>query len=455
MCFINNHPSRPPGLFKMMSLIFSTLIVVDSFFPSRAFVLPFSKVGAGKVAFFKSGKCGDGKDGYYGVLTPLNDTEPDKIFIEIMGGAVCFNEKSCTDKVLQNYFSIDNFLSKSLELNDFTIGVLKSGFPLNVKDLPAQGINPGYFPYTQDHPFARRKGVYMVMCTADVMVGRHTVKYNEKFTGYHHGAINFNNLLTSLQKQFPNLKEIAMLGGSGAGVATAAWSGEVASRFPKAKVAAFVDSGFHLFPGTDAFKWFWDNVAWSPGKGGEKNIVDKSPGLPNFDWRSQLAIVEQLRKYPGRLKIAYVACNNDSVVFGDRSILSQYSDYNGSKEINQYQQMWSYISNLHKCAPPGSAYSYIANCDSHHLTRNGFKPAHNNPGMMKIENFTNNFLLMKQVDPTDAKRTSFWYEGHNVLAEGGACSEAKTREASLAMSTPFAPFRWSFFVAIGFFLSYL
>eukprot|EP00747_Dinoflagellata_sp_TGD_P023071 gnl/TRDRNA2_/TRDRNA2_129538_c0_seq1.p1 gnl/TRDRNA2_/TRDRNA2_129538_c0~~gnl/TRDRNA2_/TRDRNA2_129538_c0_seq1.p1 ORF type:complete len:587 (+),score=55.90 gnl/TRDRNA2_/TRDRNA2_129538_c0_seq1:2-1762(+) len=135
-------------------------------------------VPPGTMAFFPIGLCGDGSTAYYGLLNPFRLLHPDKFFIEIMGGAICFSKASCTDHCLSDWMSIVNYLRKAVGVPNDMIHLLTSGTGIPLKLMNEQLPNPGYLPLDDDHPMAGRRGIYFPTCTGDIALGKHTINYS-------------------------------------------------------------------------------------------------------------------------------------------------------------------------------------------------------------------------------------------------------------------------------------
>jgi len=378
------------------------------------------------------GKCGaNNEDAYVGTIEPAIVNDEDSFFVELMGGAVCFNYESCNEEWLGAWMSIDKFLSQKMNMNENEI------FYFKTQDVPLSffaDTQPGYVPASEGHPLYGQRGIYYPTCTGDVMMGRHTLLYEDpdtenNMTARHHGAVNLQKVLLAVKASYPNLKKFTIYGGSGGAVSASIWGFKVAEMFPQANVHIFSDSGFHMMPGSAFFKYFWANVSWSTGPGGENNgmvgsaeITDEQ--MPTWDWRETLAVSKQLTEYEGRVKIAFLACSRDKVVESDREKMGQFSDFDRSN-FNQLQDMWGYVRNLHKCAPDGTVFSYISDCELHHASRAGFSddainlPGHN----VTAQAFVDGFLSQEPLCGDGC-----WYEV--PVTDGGMCTATPEQETS-------------------------
>jgi len=387
------------------------------------FSLDFESIPPGHIAFRPLGKCTSGSTSYIGLINPAVLTHPDKFFLEISGGAVCFNKSSCEDSSLRRWTDIEVLLTEFMGVPKAMFDLLKQDIPVW---LPLMGdLEPGWIPgqvREGTHPLDGMRGIFMPACTADIGVGRIDAKY-EGNTFYHHGGMGIRSILTAVKKLIPDLSKMVLYGGSGGGVASAAWAPSVADAFPKANVYALVDSGFHLMPGTDIFTWFYKNVPWSHGPGESKAEKVWNVDVPKFDWSDLQSMATELNGYGGRVKVAYIGCDNDHIVYSDRRLIGKYiGEFNDTHHIgSQVSNMWDFLTMTHKCATEGSVSSWVASCTEHHLTRLlGAKWAKNestlakNPNV-KVDNgitaqdFVYNFLSDRPLDPANPGRHAFWY----------------------------------------------
>lgn len=217
----------------------------------------------------------------------------------------------------------------------------------------------------------------------------------------------------------------------------------VADTFPTAKVVALVDSGFHMMPGTDIFKFFYNHVEWSHGpaeKGAKKIHIDPSTNkpfeVPSFDWLDRRSMANTLKKYKGRAKIAYIGCDNDHIVYSDRQLMGKYaSAFNDTMINSQVDEMWKFLTTTHKCAPKGTVASWVAKCTTHHLTKKmGPEWAKNNgetgnptvkiKDAISARSFVYNFLTSKPLDPLHPERHHFWFDNRTTQMQDIDCSDS-------------------------------
>eukprot|EP00427_Karlodinium_veneficum_P026587 CAMPEP_0169207756 /NCGR_PEP_ID=MMETSP1016-20121227/13762_1 /TAXON_ID=342587 /ORGANISM="Karlodinium micrum, Strain CCMP2283" /LENGTH=265 /DNA_ID=CAMNT_0009285073 /DNA_START=59 /DNA_END=854 /DNA_ORIENTATION=+ len=265
------------------------------------------------MVFRQHGVCSSGNPAFVGVVMPETLTRPNEFFIEFMGGAVCFNKGSCTDPGLSYWTDIEVLLVQEYGMTKNVFNLLTGGFPLPLINFGALGGGwlPGMFA---DHPLEGMRGIFVPTCSADVVMGRHDASYdNTSRVWTHHGGMQLREILTALTQAIPDVTKIFVQGGSGGGVAAAAWVAQLADQWPDAQIRALVDSGFHLH----FIQMVLDNVVWSPGPGGQQalKIYDQYT-VPSMDWREVHAFEERLKLYNGRARIAYIGCDEDGIVYG-------------------------------------------------------------------------------------------------------------------------------------------
>lgn len=254
----------------------------------------------------------------------------------------------------------------------------------------------------------------------------------------HTGSKTMSAILTDVHLSYPNLTDIVIYGGSGGGVSSSAWLPIIADMWPEANVTGLVDSGFHIFPGSKLFQDFYDKSAWGPGPAGQGNGTETGFEVPDFDWREADAVARHVASFDGRVKIAYLACIDDDVVYQDRGKLASYANLGTPLENlldhhQQHEDTWNFIATLHHCTPQGSSFSYIQNCSNHHQTRNGF--AVTNPDTtVTPKQFVERILNGQSPDPTDATRTQFWYK--SVANKGADCNSAVRRRRDRTTAAP-------------------
>eukprot|EP00930_Biecheleria_cincta_P086570 TRINITY_DN7583_c0_g1_i7.p1 TRINITY_DN7583_c0_g1~~TRINITY_DN7583_c0_g1_i7.p1 ORF type:complete len:585 (+),score=54.06 TRINITY_DN7583_c0_g1_i7:22-1755(+) len=134
----------------------------------------------GTVSFRQLGLCASGQPAYFGVIEPAELVQPDKMFVETMGGAICFNRASCNTHELRLWTDVDIFLSESfLRLSPPMIEFLKSGAAVPLHQLSGLVDGGIYFPssFSAEHPWFGMRGLWAFMCTADIFVGKHNATY--------------------------------------------------------------------------------------------------------------------------------------------------------------------------------------------------------------------------------------------------------------------------------------
>lgn len=329
---------------------------------------------------------------------------------------------------------------------------LKTGVPLPLEFMGS--LQPGWIPGSfgdNMHPLDGMYGAYLPSCTADIGIGRVDARYSNR-TWFHHGGISIRKILSALGDLIPDPEAVYLYGGSGGGVASAAWMSPVADSFPNAQVYCLVDSGFHMMPGTDIFKFFYNNVPWSHGPGEQlaaKVYTDYK--VPSFDWLDIRSIATQLNGYGGRVKIAYIGCDNDHIVYSDRQLMGKYVTIYNDELYSKHQvdEMWHFLTTTHACAPPGTVSSWVASCTHHHLTlKMGLEMTKMEKGDIKttkyqsvqvkdgisVKDFIYNFLRGEPLDKDHPDRRHFWYDNRTTQMANalGNCSSGSMMAAGSA-----------------------
>eukprot|EP00928_Gymnodinium_smaydae_P044976 TRINITY_DN30021_c0_g2_i1.p1 TRINITY_DN30021_c0_g2~~TRINITY_DN30021_c0_g2_i1.p1 ORF type:complete len:555 (+),score=53.83 TRINITY_DN30021_c0_g2_i1:99-1763(+) len=475
----------------------------------------------GTISFRKLGICASGHPSFYGAINPSEMLAPDSLFIEPMGGAICFNHASCVNHNLEMWTDIDIFLKDFLFMKDDEMAVFKSGLSIPLSMMPKR---QAYWPDSKEHPFYGRRGLFLVMCSADIFMGAHNATYapdpvhfaaskscdealsgsgndyrgcqnatkngfpcmkwtsqtphkhgsdlarnglgdhnfcrnpdgskhiwcytdneflrwdycvpaSEKpkpITMYHHGGKNLHDLLTAAKKELPDLKDIKLYGASGGGVAASAWASVVADMWTDAKVYALVDSPFHVFPGTQLFDYFWDKAQYGQGPSAERTPHYRDIDLPDFDWRLQDALAKEIQSHEGRVKLAYISCLDDYVVYGDRTTMAVHAKLDGLMKTlldkeTQHNRTWAFLNSLHGCSPDGSIYSFVLDCPNHHQTRRDEWFTSTAPGSdVTMHEFSVNFLKGLPPNPENLTRQKYWFEDH-APTESDLCCKSSVR----------------------------
>lgn len=244
-------------------------------------------------------------------------------------------------------------------------------------------------------------------------------------------------LLAAVKEELPDLKKIQLYGASGGGIAAVAWASVVADMWTEAKVMALADSSMHVFPGTPLFDYFWEQSKYGPGPIG-KATPQYDVLVPDFDWRQRDALAKHVASHEGRVKLAYMSCIDDYVVYGDRRTMAAFAGLNGEMDellnkSTQHERTWAFLRSLHSCSPQGSVFSYILKCSKHHFTRNAWSAPMMNPGTnVTVKTFARRFL--QGLDPDElSETTQFWYEGHQANSEGApSCPSTVRRRRGVA-----------------------
>lgn len=139
--------------------------------------LPWDQMPPSTFKLVQNGTCGNGESSYIALITPEELTEPDKIFIEIMGGAICFSKESCLNKDLGvRNMGIEAAMIETMSVPGEMVAMITSGAAIPLAML--QQVNPGFLPYAgEEHPMTGRRGLFMIACTGDINLGRREVTY--------------------------------------------------------------------------------------------------------------------------------------------------------------------------------------------------------------------------------------------------------------------------------------
>lgn len=355
--------------------------------------------------------CGEGNPMYYGIVTPKKINTTKRVWVENMGGAICFNEKSCMDKEFIVWLDLMRTVQRYIGNPPPQFGSLQTFFGMLVSGAPIplslfRQFKVSYFPNGDGDPLDGEVGFYYPSCTGDGGLGNHHVNYSSAEVIRHSGGASYMLLLQAIQDKFSDMERMTLIGASGSAVSRVAWAPAVADMFPTTQIHVLADSAMHVLPGTDVFSYFWNEVQWSPSPEGKHDLATVyAPGmtsLPAFDWRSPTAISDMLQRYDGRVKLLYISCNHDKVVIGDRVLLAGYANLTVATDKEEVaEEMWEFLQRLTRDAPAGSVFTYISEGDCHHQTRKPFGAAVNasdasDPGP---EKFTEAFL---KGEPTGA-----------------------------------------------------
>jgi len=352
---------------------------------------------------FAGEKCGEGNPMFYGVVTPHQMTNTTKFWIENMGGAICFNEASCADSEFGVWLDTLKTIKRYLRTvpppfgtAEALFGFLSSGAPIPLSMF--RQLRIGYLPNGAGGPLEGEVGFYVPTCTGDAGLGNYKVTYQGGSQVVSHvGSASYMLLLQAIKEKYASADRVTLIGASGLAVSRVAWAPTVADLFPSAVVQVLADSAMHIFPDTEAFRFFWNEVQWSPNPNGRHDLAQpyaSGMSLPTFDWRSPTAISDMLQHYAGRVRLLYIACNDDDVVRGDRINLAHYANITVPTGAQHVEEMWTFMKRLTRDAPAGSVFSYISEGTCHHQTRKGFVAAINASDASDLgpQGFTEGFL---------------------------------------------------------------
>ena len=148
--------------------------------------------------------------------------DPTRIVFFMNGGDVCWDTKSCA-------FTGDH------GQNDL------SGYDWSIEEGAVDPENrSGMFDTTRaDNPFADYSFLYVSSCTGDAHLGNVSHEYSPELTVEHRGYVNGTAALDYLAEQYPDVKEVVVVGKTAGSVAAPVYGGLVADRLPDAKVIVF------------------------------------------------------------------------------------------------------------------------------------------------------------------------------------------------------------------------
>ncbi len=146
--------------------------------------------------------------------------DPSRVVLFLNGGGVCWEASTCA------------FTSTDSEgENDAYAWNLSSVDPEN---------RSGIFDTTRsDNPFADYSFLYVSSCTGDAHLGNSTHKYSDQLTVEHHGYVNGTAAVDYLAAQYPDAKQVIVVGKTAGSVAAPIYGGLVADKLPKAQVVVF------------------------------------------------------------------------------------------------------------------------------------------------------------------------------------------------------------------------
>lgn len=392
------------ALCKALALVAVIVLapVVGAVTPS----LPSGKA-PGTITFvpLEEGKCGDGGTPYFGYVEPALNSDPDSFFILIAGGSICFNKSTCEDEYDRAWLSADAFFEEKLGANEATRTSMKNGDPMQLSEFLST-TKPGYIPADSSHPLYGRRGLFLPTCTGDFLLGQRAVEYDNQLTVHHRGALNMRLTLAMVKTSLPALKKLTVYGGSGGGVAAAAWMGDIATTFPAAAVDVLVDSGFLMFPGSAIYDFMSEKAPWRKPTTGT--------AFPQLAWSQPEALAGTLKSSAGRLRLAYVGCDGDNIVVNDRkSMRNNGADVGLS--LHYHKDMFCFLAHLQADAPAASAYSYFSECNLHYISRESFPEVANIANTITAKAFVDSFLRGEApADPSDAARQTWWFDQHDT-----------------------------------------
>ena len=388
------------------------------------------KINIGRIAkgrsrmFFLEGRtCSDGTD-YAFIVTRGERAEPnengkfEKVMITFMGGGACFDYPSCMGTIPEAGY-IKNIVDVLGEAG-FNLGTIitasRFGLVKAVADDCQLGM-AGLLPCSSPE-FADYVSLLMPYCTGDLHLGTQTATYyedesskaGESVTIRHHGGLHVLDLLPAFVAATGkpnNVRDLIIAGGSAGGWGALIWGGSFMEAFERGAADGFrgklrtnvlVDSAFQA-PPDDAsiLVKIFRAVKWGPSATTWRD--DLNPIQP-----ADLVIVlkRQLQHYAGRLRMAFLACDDDETDDGYASYV--FPLFGVDTERSRVARMWNFLGDIHQFdSTLGAAYggsdsrvfSFVGDCTKHFLTHNGEYTVHRLAGNARapdLSSWVNTFL---------------------------------------------------------------
>ena len=383
------------------------------------------RIGKGRTRIFslEGRTCSDGTD-YAFMVTRGERAEPnengkfEKVIISFMGGGACFDYPSCMGQIPGSgyYKNIIDVLGES----GFSLGTLITASKWGLVKAEASdcmlgvaGLLPCSSPELADYV-----SLLIPYCTGDLHFGSQTATYYKdestksgaSMTVRHHGALHVLDLLPAFVAATGtpnNVRNLIVAGGSAGGWGALIWGGPFMEAFErgsadglrgKLRTNVLVDSAFQAPPDdpsilTKVFR----GVKWGPSVTTWQD--DVNPIQPG-DFVNVLK--RQLQHYAGRLRMAFLACDDDATDDGYASYV--YPLFGVDTERSRVARMWNFLGDIHQFdSTLGPAYggsdsrvfSFIADCTKHFLTHNGEhikQPLQGNARAPDLSSWVDSFL---------------------------------------------------------------
>lgn len=163
--------------------------------------------------------CSDGSE-YSFFVRPVEDSE--KLMIYFQGGGACWNAFTCAGQFYDKTVG-----TPETELNSYN----------------------GIFNYAHpENPMTEYSTVFIPVCTGDVHVGDATVKYSDRLTVQHKGAVNAQAALDWTYANYDSPAEIAVIGTSAGAIGSIYFAPQVMAQYPDAQILQFADGEVGVAP---------------------------------------------------------------------------------------------------------------------------------------------------------------------------------------------------------------
>eukprot|EP00913_Durusdinium_trenchii_P028910 g27106.t1 len=310
--------------------------------------------------------CGLGKPYEFLVKTPENQINSKELVLEFFGGGGCWSYETC-NATTEGWLGGER---TKYWLSETGLEFIRSMMGSSVKNCRFPGFNVGGLwdfcneehPHRSPHlcPSSRNwTWVTLAYCTGDQHMGNHVARYDDSNGSYmevqHLGARNADSVLRWVQRSFPELERIHVVGESAGGWATFAWTQE--ARRGAAAVAGFSDSALHLLCPSDVCTavlpsvddtWNATNDFITPSW----SVLWTAEAIRRSNWSLVDLMVEALNHFAGRMTFGIFTRSADA------DQLLYWSLFGG--ELGTWTtRMVALVNNMERRLPPTLLRSYL------------------------------------------------------------------------------------------------
>lgn len=314
--------------------------------------------------------CGLGTDYDFFVRVPETGLNTEDLVLEFSGGGGCWNYHTCTKKAEGSVFgreAMDFWFTESI------LAMVGSAYGNEVTGCQVPIISDGLLDFCrEDHPGKTWTWVSLTYCTGDLHMGNASATYTDgngnSSTVQHRGAVNVDVVVKWVQRNFPNLRRIQLMGASAGGWGAMAWAHVVAELYPSAQIIVWADSALHLvcpsatcdsmLPIIDerwhmtgplvrpSWSQYWTPEAFRAG-----------------GWKLGDFLAETLRRYEGRMTLGVFTRSDDA------SQIRFWYEFGG--DTSMYTSMvLDQVRGMEAAMPPELFRTYIASGTSHSINWN-------------------------------------------------------------------------------------